>query len=144
MRAGCQCHSNINSHQGYHRNGGVYRLKRIASALGINLAEINICHTNLSELIGIAQRRAHHKPYLWAHLKAIYGNVNVIPSLSKLASRGNSSHIDKIIAMVNSGASAASIEAYVDKILESQTPTSIKPEKTIEVSSKTKHFTAVA
>ncbi len=132
MRAGCKCHSNIiNNSEGHYDHHGISRLRRIASALGINLAEIDICHTNLAELISIAQRRAHQKPFLWAHLKAIYGNVNVLPALSKLATSGISSHINKIIAMVNNGASSNTIDAYINELIENQAPKKIKHFNTI-------------
>ena len=144
MRAGCKCHSNnTNKYEGHSSNRyAISRLRSIASSLGINLTEVNICHTNLAELIGIAQRRAHQKPFLWAHLKAVYANVNVIPALSKLVTNGCNSHIGKIITMVNNGASANSIEAYVNELLETQIPR--KLEETMIKSSKTNHFSALA
>ena len=137
MRAGCKCHSNINNYEDHSNRYMISQLRRIASALGISLNEINICHTSLAQLIGIAQRRAHQKPFLWAHLKAVYANVNVLPALSRLAASGNSSHINKIIAMVNNGASSNSAEAYVNELLESQLPKGNKKQIT-------SHFHVVA
>jgi hypothetical protein len=122
MSGECNSHSNISNPERHNDDYAISRIRRIASALGISLAEINVCNTSLPELIGMAQRRSHHKPFLWAHLKAIYANVNVMPALSKLANSGNSSHISKIVAMVNSGASAITVDNYVKELIETQMP----------------------
>ena len=131
MSGECNTHSNISNPERHNDDYAISRIRRIASALGISLAEINVCSTSLPELIGMAQRRAHHKPFLWAHLKSIYANVNVMPALSRLANTGNGSHINKIVAMVNSGASAISVDNYVKELLETQMPKNSRAQETI-------------
>lgn len=122
MRARCRCHYTTNEYAVHGNRDLISRLRRIASALGISLTEVNICCTSLPQLIDMAQKKAHHKPFLWAHLKSVYANVNVLSAMSRLANSGNSSQISKIIAMVNSGSSSNTIEAYVERLLESQIP----------------------